>query len=90
MKRTAIFLAVAILFLLASVALADSGGDYDIPWWTVNGGGRLSGGRYILQGAAGQPEAGVLTGGNYTMAGGFWPGAAAEYRIYLPLVLRNV
>jgi len=33
--------------------------------------------------------AGVLSGGGYTLAGGFWGGAAAPYRVYLPLVLRN-
>jgi len=38
----------------------------------------------------GQPDAGVLSGGGYTLAGGFWPGgAAARYGVYLPLVLRN-
>jgi hypothetical protein len=28
-------------------------------------------------------------GGDYVLAGGFWGGVAVEYRIYLPLVLRN-
>jgi hypothetical protein len=38
----------------------------------------------------GQPDAGLaLTGGGYTLVGGFWGGAMAQYRIYLPLVLRN-
>ena len=91
MKHAAILLALAAIFLLASVALADSGGDYDIPWWTVDGGYTFStGGDYTLGGTIGQPDAGVLTGGDYTLGGGFWGGAAAEYRIYLPLVLRNV
>lgn len=31
---------------------------------------------------AGQPDAGVLKGGGYVLAGGFWGGAAVEYRIY--------
>ena len=35
------------------------------------------------------PDAGLLSGGVYSLAGGFWPGGAAGYRIYLPLVLRN-
>jgi len=37
-----------------------------------------------------QPDAGpTLTGGGYTLVGGFWSGGAVEYRVYLPLVVRN-
>ena len=40
-------------------------------------------------GTAGQPDAGVLSGGGYSLGGGFWKGGlpAGAYRIYLPLVL---
>jgi len=39
-KRTAMGLAVlAAMLLVASVALAQSGGDYDLSWSTVDGGG---------------------------------------------------
>ena len=74
------------------VALAQSGGDYDLTWSTVDGGGDTfsTGGDYTLGGTIGQPDAGELTGGDYALTGGFWGGAAAKYRIYLPLVLRNV
>jgi hypothetical protein len=64
---------------------------YDLSWWTV-GGGWGSGGNsgYTLAGAAGQPDAANLTGGGYTLAGGFWGGvAAAEHDIYLPVVLKS-
>jgi hypothetical protein len=44
---------------------------------------------YSLGGTAGQPDASVWRGDGYTLAGGFWGGAMGEYRIYLPLVLRN-
>ncbi|GBD08545.1 hypothetical protein HRbin22_00785 [Candidatus Thermoflexus japonica] len=39
----------------------------------------------------GLAAAGALSGGNYTLVGGFWGGAVAavQYRVYLPLVLRN-
>jgi len=31
----------------------------------------------------------VQSGGGYTLTGGFWGGAAPEYRIYLPVVVRQ-
>jgi hypothetical protein len=85
-------LLVVLLSLLSSVARAQSGGGYDLTWSTVDGGGATwsEGGGYSLGGTVGQPDAGVLSGGGYTLAGGFWPGgAAARYGVYLPLVLRN-
>ena len=91
MRQTTLFLALTALLLLASVALAQTGGGYDLTWNTVDGGGYTfsEGGGYSLGGTVGQPDAGVLSGGGYTLAGGFWPGGAARYGIYLPLVLRN-
>jgi hypothetical protein len=93
MKRAAIFLALAAFLLLASVALAQSGGGYDLSWNTVDGGGYTfsAGGDYTLGGTIGQPDAGELSGGGYILGGGFWRGrAVAQCRIYLPLVLRNI
>jgi hypothetical protein len=92
MKRATRFLALATLLLLvSSVSAATLDGDYDLSWWTVDGGGSTNsqGEGYTLGGTVGQPDAGVLTGEGYTLAGGFWGGASVEYRIYLPLVLRN-
>lgn len=91
MKRAAIFLGLAALPLLASIALAQSGNGYDLTWNTVDGGGYTfsSGEGYTLGGTVGQPDAGLLTGGDYTLGGGFWSGGAVGYKIYLPLVLRN-
>jgi hypothetical protein len=87
-----------ILLLLASVsgAQAQSGASttlstgYDLTWNTVDGGGMtvLAAGAYTLSGTAGQPDAAVWSDGAYTLVGGFWAGAAVEYRVYLPLVLR--
>ena len=84
-------LGLIALFLLVSVALAQGG--YDLSWFTVDGGGgNSSGGPYILSGTAGQPDAWVLSGGDYTLAGGFWTGIAGPmpptFTIYLPLVLK--
>ena len=80
------------LLLLASVTVAQSGDGHDLSWWTVDGGGATfsTGGGYALGGTVGQPDAGVLEGGDYSLTGGFWGGraVAVEYDICLPLVLR--
>ena len=83
---------IFLLTLLLSpvLVLAQSGGEFDLSWWTVDGGGGLStGGPYILDGAVGQPDAGTLGGGPYTLVGGFWSGITAAGDIYLPMVLRG-
>ncbi len=58
-----------------------SAGDplFAISWATIDGGGGTSaGGAYTLSGTIGQHDASTpMTGGNYTLTGGFWPGAAA-------------
>ena len=64
------------IVLLASLILPVSGfaQQYTIDWYKVSGGGGTSsGGNYQLSGTIGQPDAsGALTGGNYSVAGGFW------------------
>ena len=70
------------------------GSGYDLTWSTVDGGGTTfsTGGGYSLGATAGQADAGVLTGGGYTLAGGFWRGGAVAggvYKVYLPVVVRN-
>ena len=48
--------------------------SYSIDWFTIDGGGGTStGGVYSVSGTIGQPDAGVvMTGGNYSLTGGFW------------------
>ena len=49
--------------------------QYAIDWFTIDGGGGASSsGSLTLSGTIGQPDAGTLSGGNYTLQGGFWPG----------------
>ena len=91
-RRT--LLVVCLLLLAASAVLAQSGGGYDLSWSTVDGGGQTfsTGGNYSLGGTAGQPDAGLLAGGGYSLVGGFWSGGAPPgnlYQVYLPVVLRN-
>jgi hypothetical protein len=69
--------------LLASDARAQSGGGYDLTWWTIDGGGVTfaTGGTFNLGGTAGQPDASnALTGGTYSLTGGFW---------FTPCILSN-
>ena len=91
--RTGVLAALALLALVSTV-LAQSGGAYDLTWNTVDGGGYTfsTGQGYTLGGTAGQTDAGLLAGGDYTLGGGFWGGgvpAGGRYRVYLPMVTRN-
>ena len=68
-------LIVMIVLLSSSVTLAQSGGGYDLSWYTIDGGGGMStGGDYVLSGTMGQPDAGMMAGGDYELTGGFWGG----------------
>lgn len=99
-RVTCLILILLVLLIFGALGpdqdttLAQSG-DYDLAWWTVDGGGGTSrGGVYTLTGTVGQPDAKVMTSNGYTLVGGFWSGAeaAAEQEMqhnYLPLVLRG-
>ncbi len=76
-KKKIILLGAVLGLSLATVGVvwAQTGGGYDLTWWTVDGGGgTASGGGYTLMGTAGQPDAGTVSGGGYTLYGGFWAG----------------
>ncbi len=50
-----------------------AGGDFELNWFTVDGGGGTSsGGDFTLRGTAGQPDAGDSVGGDFALAGGYW------------------
>jgi hypothetical protein len=52
--------------------------NYAIDWFTIGGGaGTSTGGTYSLSGTIGQPNDGMMAGGNYTLQGGFWGVVAA-------------
>jgi len=77
-KRFALSTVLLCGLLVAGAAWAGSA-SYDLSWWTVDGGGATfsSGGSYELGGTIGQPDAGTLSGGDFTLGGGFWGGGAA-------------
>jgi hypothetical protein len=68
---------IILLGLATTVTLAVLA-EYSVDWWTVDGGGGTStGGVYTVSGTVGQPDAGVMSGGNYSLRGGFWSEVAA-------------
>jgi hypothetical protein len=86
--------ACCVALVVVPMALAQTGSEYDLPWWTVDGGGGTwsTGGGYRLSGTAGQPDAGVLEGDGTMLAGGFWRGGEAVipwHELYFPVVLRQ-
>jgi hypothetical protein len=66
------------LVLLLSLLTASGGPifaqQYSIAWFKVaGGGGTSSNAQYIVNGTIGQPDASVaMTGGSYSVTGGFW------------------
>ncbi len=93
----------SLLRLLASAAVlvaagglaayAQTGGGYDLTWWTVDGGGAtgVSGGDYTVLSTAGQPDAEIaIGGGEYTLLSGFWPGEnLVRGSVFLPLIMKE-
>ena len=56
--------------LLAAAASAQS---YSVDWFSVDGGGGTStGGVYSVSGSIGQADAGKMSGGTYSLDGGYW------------------
>lgn len=71
MRQSKFIILACALFAAGSTMRAE---DYAMNWHVLpGGGGYSSGGTYALTGSIGQAAAGGnLTGGNYTLAGGFW------------------
>ncbi len=72
--------ALAVVLAAGAAALAPvGGGDFDLTWHTIDGGGGGSstGGGFELAGTIGQHDAGpVMTGGTFELRGGFWPASS--------------
>jgi hypothetical protein len=73
--------------LFAATIRAQSGGQFDLSWSAIGGGGGTSsGGQFALSGTIGQPDAGVLAGGTFKLEGGFWSGITLLQTPGLPLL----
>jgi hypothetical protein len=69
-SRSALFVLLLVMFCGATAI-----GEYELSWYTIDGGGgRSSGGPYKLLGTIGQPDAAWSSGGNFELLGGFLPG----------------
>jgi len=65
--------ALLILLAFSLFSIAAPAQSYDISWFTIDGGGNVStGATYSVTGTIGQADAGTLTGGSYSIIGGFW------------------
>ena len=94
LKSTARILCILGLLLGLGWAVQAWSPGPSLNWWTVDGGGWTfsSGAGFTLSGTAGQADAGSLTGGAYTLGGGFWRGgklASPSYQNFLPLMVRT-
>ena len=91
MKKKQLLMILYLVILLLGVAspvLAETSAAYDLSWWTVDSGGAtgLTTGEYTLSGTTGQPDAGVLSNGDYDLAGGFWQVLITRLNTFLPLI----
>lgn len=86
---------LAFVFVLALVigavgdASAQTGGGYDLSWNTFDNSGGVTfatGGAYELGSTVGQADAGLSSGGAYTLNGGFWQRFVLS--VYVPVALR--
>jgi hypothetical protein len=72
---------------LALTAVGARAQNFSIDWFTVDsGGGTSTGGVYSVTGTIGQPDAGAMSGGNFTLDGGFWGIVAAIQTPGAPLL----
>lgn len=77
MKKNRMIIRLLPVWMLPLVILiaTAAGGQYEINWSTIDGGGgRSSGGPYELLSTIGQPDAAAVSGGDYELLGGFLPG----------------
>jgi len=80
--KTGLTLAAFLWVTLSAVAQT-----YSIDWSTIDGGGGTStGGVYSVTGTIGQSDASAMSGGNFTLEGGFWGIIAAVQTPGAPLL----
>lgn len=78
----------SLALLLAGASADLHAQPFAVDWFAVAGGGGVStGGQFVVEGTIGQADAGgPLTGGNYTVIGGFWSFIAAVQSAGLPFL----
>ncbi|MHC4696038.1 MAG: hypothetical protein ACYTFA_04765 [Planctomycetota bacterium] len=65
---------VLVVVLSAGIVAGAFAQDFDLRRFTIDGGGVMSSsaGDFELSGTIGQPDSGVLRGGDFVITGGFW------------------
>jgi hypothetical protein len=83
MNAKTLFSFFCVSFLLTAATLAQT---YSVDWYKIAGGGGTStGATYQVSSTIGQPDAGIaMTGGNYSLTGGFWSLIAVVQTAGLP------
>ncbi len=79
MRNSFAIISTVVMLSIPSALRAQS---YSIDWYTIAGGGGVSSGTngsttYTVTGTIGQPAASTMSGGNYSLTGGFWSLIAA-------------
>jgi hypothetical protein len=78
--------------VLVGNALGMRSETYWLDWFTPltgGGGGPTASANYAANFTVGQTASGGANSVNYAIGVGYWFGAAGQYKIYLPLVMRN-
>jgi hypothetical protein len=92
MKKARVVAGFLILFCslaLVGGVLAANGAAIERSVFSSGGEQATDGNLYVLNGTLGEPIAGAVTlGTSYGLGSGFW-WLSGEFKIYLPLVLRN-
>ena len=92
-RKTTAFIAITLCGLLfASSALAMSSANYRLDWFTPltsGGGGPAGSASYAVNLTVGQTAIGSASSASYRVCLGYWCGAEGQWRVYLPLVLRQ-
>jgi hypothetical protein len=72
-----LLLTSAVALPALGTAVAQRDGPFELTRATVAGGGYTfsTGGYFTVGGTIGQPDAGLMMGGDFTLSGGFWVGA---------------
>src|SRR5438874_9757434 len=79
---------ILTLLTIFGAAITTPAQTFTIDWFTIDGGGGTStGGVYSVSGTIGQPDAGgPMSGGNYSLTGGFWSLLSVVQTPGLPLL----
>jgi hypothetical protein len=92
--RALIPYAVGLLVLAVSLsAVSTAYAENRVQRYVIaGGGGESAGGNFRVHGTIGQPAVAMLSGGGFTLRGGFWYGEGEPvvlHPLYLPLLLKQ-